>query len=246
MFINFDGIINARSLGGIEVRGGRRVRENALLRCAHLADASEADLARLQALGLKYIVDFRDPLEIGRAADKAVAGAEHHPLQALPTFKDREKRDNSATLPDFDSTFATVYTNLAQGQEAQEAYRGFFSLLLEAKGEPVLWHCTQGKDRTGAAAVLLLTALGAKREDIERDYFLSNEGLEHMLRQPIPPHMQRWPEELRKKLFFVYPHLLELYFEKLEQRWGGAEGYLRKALGLGDGDFEKLREYYTE
>lgn len=246
MFINFDGINNARSLGGIAVRGGKRVRECALLRCAHLAEASAADIALLEGLGLRYIVDFRDELEMGRAPDLAVPGAEHHALQALPTFRDRGKRDNSDTLPDFDATFAQVYTNLAQSEEAQAAYRGFFRLLLEAKGAPVLWHCTQGKDRTGVAAILLLTALGANREDIEKDYFLSNKGLEFMLREPFPEHMQRWPQQVREKLFFVYPHLLELYFEKLAQRWGSVDGYLRDALGLTDGDIELLREYYTE
>ena len=246
MFINFDGINNARSLGGIAVRGGKRVRDNALLRCAHLAEASAEDIALLEGLGLRYIVDFRDELEIGRSPDLAVPGAEHRALQALPTFRDRDKRDNSDTLPDFDATFAQVYTNLAQSEEAQAAYRDFFRLLLEAKGAPVLWHCTQGKDRTGVAAILLLTALGADRADMEKDYFLSNEGLEHMLSEPMPQHMRRWPEEVRRKLIFVFPHLLELYFEKLARRWGSVEGYLHEALGLTDGDIELLREYYTE
>lgn len=246
MFINFDGIKNARSLGGIAVCGGRRVREGCLLRSAHLAAATDADIARLEAMGLKYIVDFRDGLEMGRSPDKAVPGACHRALQALPTFKDRGKRNSSDTLPDFDATFAAVYTNLAQGEEARQAYRGFFDALLEAKGGAVLWHCTQGKDRTGVAAILLLTALGADRADIEADYFLSNQGLECFLHLPVPEHMRHWPEEVRRKLYFVYPHLLELFMEKTALRWGSLEGYLREGLGLEDEHFALLRECYTE
>lgn len=245
MFINFDGIKNARSLGGIAVCGGRRVREDCLLRSAHLADASARDISRIESLGLKYIVDFRDELEMQRSPDLSVPGAEHRAMQALPTFKDRGKRE-TAQIPDFDATFAEVYTNLAQSEEARLAYKGFFRTLLEAKGEPVLWHCTQGKDRTGVAAILLLTCLGADWADIEADYFLSNKGLECMLHEPMPEHMRRWPEEVRQKLILVRRELLELYLEKLTQRWGSIEGYLRDGLGLCDEDFKLLREYYTE
>ncbi len=246
MFINFDGIKNARSLGGIELPGGRRVRENALLRSAHLAEATQADITRLEALGLKYIVDFRDSLETGRSPDRAVPGAEHHPLQALPTFKDRGKRMEPGHVPDFDATFREVYTNLAQGEEAALAYREFFRLLLKAEGRPVLWHCTQGKDRTGVAAILLLTALGARREDIEKDYFLSNEGLGYQLCEPMPEHMRAWPESVRQKFILVWPEFLALFEEKAAGRWGSLEGYLRSGLGLTEVDFEKLRAYYTE
>ena len=47
----------------------------------------------------------------------------------------------------------------------------------EAKMEEgcVLFHCTTGKDRTGIAAALLLLTLGVSREDVTRDFCLTNE-----------------------------------------------------------------------
>ena len=39
----------------------------------------------------------------------------------------------------------------------------------------VLWHCTEGKDRCGLLAAMLLSALGVSREDIMEDYLLTNE-----------------------------------------------------------------------
>lgn len=246
MFITFDGIKNARELGGIAVHGGRKLKSGVLIRSAGLGNASDGDIRRLsEEMRLRHIVDFRDGLERGRFPDRDVPGADYHALPALPTFKDRDKRNASAEIPDFDATFAAVNGNLASCAEAKAAYAEFFRILLEAGGGAVLWHCTQGKDRTGMAAVLLLTALGADWADIEKDYFLSNEGLKYLLSDPVPEHMQRWPEEVRRKLYFVYPHFLELFLDKVGETYGGLEGYLA-AIGVGEAEKARLREYYTE
>lgn len=242
MFVNFDGIKNARDLGGIPLSGGKKVKSGRLLRSAGLANASDADIRRLESeFSLKLIADFRDGVEIARAPDRAVPGAEHHALPALPPFPDGGHRKRDEGIPDFDASFRRVYTDLAAGEEAKGAYREFFRLVLEAEGGGVLWHCTQGKDRTGVAAILLLTALGADWADIERDYFLSNEGLAYQFEAPMPQHMQRWPRETLEKLIFVYSHLLKLWLESS----GGAEAYLA-AIGVGEAEKAKLREYYTE
>ncbi|MBQ7195198.1 MAG: tyrosine-protein phosphatase [Bacteroidales bacterium] len=43
-FLPVKGINNARHLGGITVQDGRVVRDNMLIRSAHLADASDEDI----------------------------------------------------------------------------------------------------------------------------------------------------------------------------------------------------------
>lgn len=247
MFIAFDGIINARSLGGIALPGGRRIRENRLIRSAGLHYASDEDIRRLrEEFDLAFVVDFRDPFETGREPDRAVEGAENLSLPALPPFPKGGHRKNDPPVPDFDARFREIYADLALSDCAAEAYRGFFRALLEAKGRGVLWHCTQGKDRTGIAALLLLTALGADMEEIKKDYFLSNDGLAFMIDSPPPEGMRVWPREIKEQLFTVYPHILGLYLEILERDYGGVVGYLRGRLGLRDGDFARLREWYTE
>lgn len=247
MFIDFDGIINARQLGGIALPGGKKVKSRRLIRSAGLYKASDADLERLRReFDLAFVVDFRDGVELDREPDRAVSGAKAVHLPALPPFPPGGHRKNDPPKPDFDARFREIYRDLACSDCAAEAYKGFFRLLLEAKGRGVLWHCTQGKDRTGIAALLLLTALGADTEDIKRDYFLSNEGLGYLIDAPTPEGMRVWPREIKEKLFTVYPHILQVYLDELEHTYGGVEGYMRRRLGLTDADLEKLREYYTE
>ena len=48
MNVVFDNIVNARDLGGLIGAGGKRIRPHRLLRTAHLHDATDADIARLQ------------------------------------------------------------------------------------------------------------------------------------------------------------------------------------------------------
>ena len=247
MFITFDGIINARELGCIPVAGGKKVRKNRLIRSAGLYKASDADIARLrEEFDLRFIADFRDPVETTREPDREVPGAEWLALPALPPFPKGGHRKTQAAEPDFDARFREIYGDLARSDCAAEAYRGFFDALLLAKGGGVLWHCTQGKDRTGIAALLLLTALGADIEDIKADYFLSNEGLDFLFDAPMPEHMKSWSVETRRKLISVYPEILQVYLDAVEAEYGSVEGYLRRRIGLTDEDFHRLRKYYTE
>ncbi|KAJ6255812.1 hypothetical protein Dda_9422 [Drechslerella dactyloides] len=72
--------------------------------------------------------------------------------------------------------------------------RQTFEILSDGSKYPTLLHCTQGKDRTGLATVLILLAVLGDGEDMVRamdyDYMLSNEGLklvrDEMLKEMVP------------------------------------------------------------
>ena len=48
MTVLFDNIVNARDLGGLIGAGGKPIKPHRLLRTAHLHDATDTDLHRLQ------------------------------------------------------------------------------------------------------------------------------------------------------------------------------------------------------
>ena len=76
-------IRNARELGGIRLKDGRRVRRGLLLRTGQLFDASEEDLRRLREdYGLSLILDMRDEGELRRTPDPQIPGAKwvHTPI----------------------------------------------------------------------------------------------------------------------------------------------------------------------
>ena len=68
-----------------------------------------------------------------------------------------------------------LYTDFLLKDRGRMAFRGFFKALLDLQEDrAILWHCTDGKDRTGCAAMLVLFALGADRETVVHDYMLTN------------------------------------------------------------------------
>ncbi|MBR2717522.1 MAG: tyrosine-protein phosphatase, partial [Oscillospiraceae bacterium] len=161
MFLEFEGIENVRDLGGLLRADGARTRRGLLLRSGRLENATDGDLQRLAEMGLSAVVDFRDGGELDRSPDRQVPGAVFRHLPALPKLQENFRRvdDPTYTAEELHNDFRRIYRLLAQSTEAEEAYAAFFRILLASEGRPVLWHCTQGKDRTGVAALLLLTAL---------------------------------------------------------------------------------------
>lgn len=247
MFLTFDHISNARDLGGLPAADGRRVKPGLLLRTAKLSDASEEDLSRLS--GVRHIVDFRDEYERAAHPDRPIPGAEYHALSALPGLPPEELPDpaRDSRDPDFRTMFREIYRLLAEGGDAETAYRAFFEILLRRDG-PVLFHCTQGKDRTGIAALLVLAALGVDAGAALDDYALTSEGLRGDLERAVAatPPEQRWSMEAAERLFLIFPDHLEAWQEPVERRWGGPLGYVRGCLGVTEAQLGLLRDFYLE
>ena len=148
--------------------------------------------------------------------------------------------------PDFDAVFRAIYSEMARSDMAAEAFRAMFRALLDCPEGAVFFHCTQGKDRTGVAALLILTALGADMEAAKADYFLSNAALKDEMPAPGSVKGLPWSRETVEKLFFVFPEILDVYLDGVTERWGGLDGYLRGALGLTDAQLDRLRRDYLE
>ena len=248
MFLDFEGLENVRDLGGLLREDGAKTKSGVLLRTGRLGKASNADIQRLADMGLWAVIDFRDTGEIRKSPDREVPGAEMHHLQALPelsqTFKPID--DESYTAEEVHRDFRRVYRYLAQSNEAQEAFTAFFRILLASEGRPVLWHCTQGKDRTGVAALLLLTALGIDEETIYRDYMLTNEFTQGILDEFAGMESPPFPMDIAREIFLVFEENLRFYQHCIELEYGSVMNYLELVLGVGPDEIETLEKYYLE
>ena len=121
-----------------------------------------------------------------------------------------------------------------------EIFTGVFHHIVKAKHQPVLFHCAAGKDRTGVAAALILTALGVTPSIIMQDYLLSNQ----LYRSPNLGAIDI-PDDVREAILKVRPSYLEAAFATMVEGWGGPDQYLEKALGVGTREREAIREAMT-
>ena len=239
--IRLDGASNFRDLGGYTGLDGRRVRWRTVFRADHLAGLSLADLQVLQGLGLARSADFRGKLESANLAYEW-PGIARHALIVEPTVVQRA----SALLA------AGSELTAAHAEELmQDTYRSFvhdyaprfaqlFQLLLESR-DPLVFHCTAGKDRTGWAAALLLTALGVDEDTVMQDYLLTNQ-----LYQRPATTFAPMPPEVMDVLWRVQASYLAAASDLVRSDFGGMEGYLRNALGIDTSARERLAALYLE
>lgn len=227
---------------------GAKIKPGLLLRTGRLSKATDRDIERLAALGVGDIIDFRDKGEIERSPDKPVPGAAYHSLPALPDLAEnfRPVDDPTYTAQEVHDDFRRIYRLLAQSGESTEAYAEFFRILLRSEGKPVLWHCTQGKDRTGVAAVLLLTALGIDEESIRREYLLTNEATRETLAAMLAMDAPPFPPDIAREIFLVFEDNLKSYLHCIELEYGSVMNYLELALDIGPDEIETLERYYLD
>jgi protein-tyrosine phosphatase len=227
-------LYNVRDLGGYSAAGDKQVRWGLLYRGGDLHGVPDGDRAVLTSRNLKTIVDFRGQNEKEKAPD-----------DSLPTVTSiRELAIEAGNILDLTRTqrgitgealMEELYHSLVSS--ARDQYREFFELLAEPQNTPLLFHCSAGKDRTGLAAALILSALGVSRETIYDDYMLSAEYLEGKYTDWIAasPHLA--------SMVSVRRTYLDAAFQTIDSLYGGMDRYLREEIRAKP---DRLRELYLQ
>jgi Protein tyrosine/serine phosphatase len=263
--VDFDRIVNARDLGGLPA-GGRTVRHGLLLRSAHLHDATDGDVRKLRReYHLRKIFDFRTVHESEKLPDREIPGVEHIFLPTLDI--DAELRSGEAVPADtwidlsahivrlaftplFQKKARELYPSLVLSEFSQLQYAAFLDMILETPEGAVLWHCSQGKDRTGIGAALILGALGATRETIVADFDQSNDSYRPLVARFCAEVDKLGGGEEEKEVVRAFMGVSTRNFcstlDLIDRNWGSLEDYLTGPLGLDDRDLKTLRDRYLE
>lgn len=230
------GALNFRDLGGYEAAGGKTVKWGMVFRSDDLSELDLPDLDLVLSLGIRTVVDFRDRGEVVYSPDRlpsSITKRVNIPIEAgrLMSGFGEGRLTQKKTM----GVMVSVYRALAH--DFQSSFRQFFDLLADAANLPLLFHCTAGKDRTGFAAAMFLSALGVDRKTVFDDYILSNKYLLEKYVAGVDY------DEVMQPLYTVDTQFLEAAFEIIDGRFGGVESYLRDRLGV---DIDHFRATFTE
>lgn len=123
-------------------------------------------------------------------------------------------------------------------------------ILAETKDGAVIYHCTEGKDRTGFVNFFVLYILGVDLEIIRQDYLASNFILNEY-RAKRDEKLKQAGENLifrsnMRVLSSVSDTLFDIILLTIEEKFDGIENYLSKQLGVTMELRQKLRELYLE
>lgn len=238
--IDLVGASNVRDLGGYVGEGGRAVVYGKLIRSGNLSGLTEADLDLLAALDIRHVIDLRTAQERKNAPDKLPDGARDHHLPLLERLMDLVEFQGEGLDQVVSNYMASLYSIDAL---KIQSWTATFDLL--ETGETTLWHCTDGKDRAGMTAALILLSLGVDKADVIEDYMMSNEYLDQIIEDRIKLVqclLGKWGGELIRPMLVVEEKYITAFLDSIDQEYGGIDAF----LALLDVDIEAMRAHYLE
>ena len=266
--LNIGSLINARDLHGLKNREGKTIKKNSLFRSDALFKISSEDMRRLkEENNLKEIIDFRGEDEINEhTVDPSVDGVKHiylplnNGIRNQVTREHKEHSDNKEVegIINFfyyldekaDITYATekLYRQFVSNEIGVKNLSNFLNEVLSCDGL-LIYHCTDGKDRTGVATYLLLKILDFDDETIFYDYLLTNENVvekrkrrrELFLRCGIDNEIILNSSDI---IAGVRENWLKAAVDEINNRYQGVDSYIENILGFSKEKREYMQEKY--
>ena len=194
-WIDLDGTVNARDVGGLPLRDGGVVPSGRLLRSDNLQDLTPADVKRLVVdHRLRRVVDLRTGVEVLREGDGPLIGdsrvtVEHRSL--YPEVGDATDLEVDAIVPwqrgitgsPLPGETPTVQTYMGYLEHRPDSIVAALQTIADPGAEDgaVLVHCAAGKDRTGLVVAMALEVAGAVREAVVADYVVTGQRIDGIL-----------------------------------------------------------------
>lgn len=249
---------NVRQLGGLLTKDGRAVKRGMLYRGAVLGTASDEDIEALRQLRLKTVIDLRTAFEVEHWPDRLVPGADYINMPIMdednnmwvemsrcPGSNDTEKLLSFAQSEQATAMTKHLYVGFVADEYCQLQYSAFFEKLLMEEEGPVMWHCSQGKDRTGMIAAFLLFALGCDRKTVVADFEMTNE----VYQKQVDEITARYSSDERVRnvvqtLVGVKTDYFERALDYIDAEYGSMDRYLAEVVLLYGDDIAELRRRY--
>ncbi len=229
--IQLAGAYNMRDLGGYPTAGGGETQRGVFYRADSLHSLTEKDISLLRELGVTAQVDLRSVYET--TSNPSRLSAENGFSYYAVTFLDNIHANAFNSLPDSLSEF---YRSLLDNNGNK--YAEVFRIFLSERGSCV-FNCTAGKDRTGIVAMLLLKLAGVREDVVIADYSVSASNMESLLARQKQLLLQEGIR-LPDYLFLSEPDDMRATLQYLQQRYSGAQGYL-KFCGLDEKEIRCLK-----
>lgn len=252
--VPLEGVPNFRDLGGYETEDGRYVKWGQLYRSGALYDLTPADLATVDAIGIKLVCDLRSDSEVEEEPDPDVA-EEAVRVAVNDDSVNVQAITNAILAGDLDQLSPDL---LLEGMpkiavEHNDGWRSLFDRISDPANRPTNFHCTAGKDRAGWASALTLRALGVPEETVMQDYLMSNDNLKASNDKTIAQvrtivagvqkvHEDQVDMTNLIALLDVREEYLQAAFDAVDEKYGSFDAYLTDGLGLTEAQVEAFRD----
>jgi protein-tyrosine phosphatase len=250
VWVELEGAVNVRDLGGLPTVDGSETAPCRLLRGDNLQELSPADVTRLVwGIGLTTVVDLRSTAELvseGPGPLRSVAAVRHLHLPVLP---------EKGLATDVVSNVLVPYDEQDRGRYPADLRCAHYLGYLESRPDSLvaalrsianckgaaLVHCAAGKDRTAVVAALALTAVGVLQEAVVSDYAASGQRIDALMERLRRSPTYAWnvdnkPADSHRPR----PETMTAFLAQVNARYGGVGPWLT-ANGFSSYDMRQLR-----
>lgn len=239
--LDFKNTVNFRDIGGLKTIDGKTVKWGKIFRSDNLSKLKKNEFEKFEALQIATVIDLRTPAEIAPKKDHL---PENIIYKAMPIVNDQG------------DLLAQMKGKVIRGEISEEESRQLMRELYEKcvsenipalrevilkiveSEQPILYHCSAGKDRTGIVTALLLSILNVDRKTIVDEYLLSNyyrkEKVESMLQKIkiakiIKPKLQ---SNVVQNFMSVDVAYINAAFDLIDKNYGNMDNFIEKGLKI--------------
>lgn len=254
-YIGLDNTINFRDLGGLKTKDGKTVRKGFIYRSDNLSKLENDDFGRFSALRIATVYDLR--------TDHEIKGKEDHLPPNVRYMHTPVVQDNAGEIKGLKKR---VLNGEITEQQARDMTAKFYAdavtvnigsvkdilKQITSSDQPVLYHCSAGKDRTGIVSALILSILNVDRQVIVDDFMVSNYYRraraektlgKAKLGRIIKPKLNMDAIEI---LSTVDESFINATFNAIDSTYGGMEPFIENELGIDKAARRMLIEKLTE
>lgn len=252
--ISFSKTLNFWDIGGLKTKDGKTVRLGKIYRSGNLAELDEDEFAKFSATRIAHVYDLRTNHEI--------KGKEDHLPPNVQYLHTPTVADNEGEIAQLKKKVINGEISEAMAKDmTTRFYEDAVSVNVNAlrdiiKGitdsdEPVLYHCSAGKDRTGIVSALILSILNVDREMIVNEYLLSNyyrnARTEKTLGKAKMGKIIKRKMDLQavEVLTTVEEGFINATFDTIDKKYGGMDSFIQNQLGIDHKTRAQLIEKFT-
>lgn len=234
---------NFRIVGEIKNVDGKRLKDSLIYRSGNLHNLRTSSFDTLEKLNIKKIIDLRTKQEVAKEKDNLPANIIYKNFAAFEDKNDEMKDAKKLALKgkitkgDADERMRRFYTDYVS--ENPYMIKKIITEILDSN-QPVLYHCTAGKDRTGMITALILKILKFDNDVIFEEYLVSNDLRKNIINERL---------NLANNLHFIFPKLdigviektswierdyLQAAFDEIDKKYGSMDIYINSVLGISE------------
>jgi protein-tyrosine phosphatase len=249
-WIDLEGAVNVRDLGGLPTDDGGQTVAGRLIRADNLQELSPSDIRRLvRDIGVTTVVDLRSSAELaseGPAPLDTVPGVRHAHHPVIPELGSATDAVAEALLLKRDQDRSRFPSDPACGhylgylEDRPDQVVGAVRSIARDEGAALV-HCAAGKDRTGVVVALALTAASVRPQAVVADYAATGERAEAILsRLRRSPTYARDLDGVPAEAHRPRPETMAAFLQQMESRYGGVTRWLTEH-GVSDEELDLLR-----